>query len=85
MQLRIPEESTNREPFHATVEFRLLGEMFPSAEWITIHGIDAIDAILNCLDIAATHLRSFRDATSLRVQWFGDDNIGLPAPRSLRE
>jgi len=85
-QLFIPEQSAvSQDPFQATVEFRLIGNMFPGAEWKTIHGVDAIDAILNCLDVAATHLRSFRDATELRLQWLGDDNIGLPTPFSLRE
>jgi hypothetical protein len=86
LQAFIPEESAgSEEPFRATVEFRLVGDMFPGVEWITIHGVDAIDAILNCLDVAATHLRSFRDATGVRLQWFGDDNFGLPAPFSPRE
>jgi hypothetical protein len=86
LQIFIPENvAGHEEPFGATAQFRFVGTPFTGATWTTIHGVDQLDAILNCLDIAAVHLRSFRDTHGLRLSWFGDDNLGLPAPFSRRE
>ena len=47
-------------------------------EWIEISGIDAIDAILNCLNVVSIHLAAYQSRTGATITWFGDSDVGFP-------
>ena len=76
VQIRKPKEHKKNAMF--SCRFRIKGLPGHRDDWIRIHGVDSLDAVLTAIHIIHVHLYYRLHPEKTRLTWFGTRDVGVP-------